>query len=70
MGTERKSMIISDEDKRNTAYHEAGHAWLSMFFPEPIRSQSDDHNARRALGLTQQLPLDDATTTRRTSLKR
>ena len=41
MGPERKSMIISEEEKRNTAYHEAGHAvarYLSLFRPCDLRS--------------------------------
>ena len=38
MGAERRSMIISDEEKRNTAYHEAGHALVAKLLPgaDPI----------------------------------
>jgi cell division protease FtsH len=60
MGVERKSMIISDEEKRNTAYHEAGHALMAALIPEadPIHKVSIIPRGL-ALGLTQQLPLDD-----------
>jgi cell division protease FtsH len=60
MGVERKSMIISDEEKRNTAYHEAGHALTAALIPEadPIHKVTIIPRGL-ALGLTQQLPLDD-----------
>jgi cell division protease FtsH len=60
MGVERKSMIISDEEKRNTAYHEAGHALMAALIPEadPIHKVTIIPRGL-ALGLTQQLPLDD-----------
>jgi cell division protease FtsH len=60
MGVERKSMIISDEEKRNTAYHEAGHALVAALIPEadPIHKVTIIPRGL-ALGLTQQLPLDD-----------
>ena len=60
MGTERKSMIISDEEKKTTAYHEAGHTLVAKFLPntDPIHKVTIIPRGR-ALGLTQQLPLDD-----------
>jgi len=60
MGVERKSMIISEEDKRNTAFHEAGHALVAALLPEadPIHKVTIIPRGL-ALGLTQQLPLSD-----------
>jgi cell division protease FtsH len=60
MGVERKSMIISEEEKTSTAYHEAGHALVAALIPEadPIHKVSIIPRGM-ALGLTQQLPLDD-----------
>ncbi len=60
MGVERKSMIISDEEKKNTAYHEAGHALVAKLTPgtDPIHKGSIIPRGR-ALGVTQQLPIDD-----------
>jgi cell division protease FtsH len=60
MGVERKSMIISDEEKKNTAIHEAGHALVAAIIPEadPIHKVTIIPRGM-ALGLTQQLPLDD-----------
>ncbi|HYA32229.1 MAG TPA: ATP-dependent zinc metalloprotease FtsH, partial [Thermodesulfovibrionales bacterium] len=60
MGVERKSMIISEEEKKNTAYHEAGHALVAKLLPgtDPIHKVSIIPRGR-ALGVTQQLPLDD-----------
>jgi cell division protease FtsH len=60
MGVERKSMIISDEEKRSTAVHEAGHALVAALIPEadPIHKVTIIPRGM-ALGLTQQLPLDD-----------
>jgi len=60
MGVERKSMIISDEEKKNTAYHEAGHALTAALIPEadPLHKVTIIPRGL-ALGLTQQLPLDD-----------
>ena len=60
MGTERKSMIISDEEKRTTAYHEAGHTLVARLLPntDPIHKVTIIPRGR-ALGLTQQLPIDE-----------
>jgi len=60
MGVERKSMIISDEEKKSTAYHEAGHALVAALIPEadPIHKVTIIPRGM-ALGLTQQLPIDD-----------
>ncbi len=60
MGSERKSMIISDEEKKNTAYHEAGHTLVAKLIPgtDPIHKVSIIPRGH-ALGLTQQLPIDD-----------
>ncbi|MFO7865606.1 MAG: ATP-dependent zinc metalloprotease FtsH [Candidatus Aminicenantes bacterium] len=60
MGAERKSMIISDEEKKSTAYHEAGHALVAALIPDadPLHKVTIIPRGM-ALGLTQQLPLDD-----------
>jgi cell division protease FtsH len=60
MGAERKSMIISDEEKKTTAYHEAGHAIVAKLIPkaDPIHKVTIIPRGR-ALGLTQQLPVDE-----------
>jgi cell division protease FtsH len=60
MGTERRSMVISDEEKRNTAYHEAGHTMVARLIPgtDPIHKVTIIPRGR-ALGLTQQLPIDE-----------
>jgi len=60
MGVERKSMIISETEKRNTAYHEAGHTLVAKLTPgtDPIHKVSIIPRGR-ALGVTQQLPIDD-----------
>jgi cell division protease FtsH len=60
MGAERRSIIISDEEKRNTAYHEAGHALVAHLLPntDPVHKVTIIPRGR-ALGLTQQIPLDD-----------
>ncbi|MBW1916412.1 MAG: ATP-dependent zinc metalloprotease FtsH [Deltaproteobacteria bacterium] len=60
MGSERKSMILSDEEKRNTAYHESGHTLVARLLPgtDPIHKVTIIPRGR-ALGVTQQLPLDE-----------
>lgn len=60
MGVERKSMVLSEEEKKNTAYHEAGHALVAKLTPgtDPIHKVSIIPRGR-ALGITQQLPMDD-----------
>ena len=60
MGVERKSMVISDAEKRNTAYHESGHALVARLLPgtDPIHKVTIIPRGR-ALGLTQQLPIDE-----------
>ena len=60
MGAERKSMIISDEEKRSTAYHEGGHALVAALIPnaDPLHKVTIIPRGM-ALGLTMQLPLDD-----------
>ncbi len=60
MGTERRSVIISEKEKRTTAYHEAGHALVAVMEKEadPIHKVSIIPRGM-ALGITQQLPLDD-----------
>ncbi|MEE8184914.1 MAG: ATP-dependent zinc metalloprotease FtsH [Thermodesulfobacteriota bacterium] len=60
MGKERKSMIISEDEKRSTAYHEAGHALVAKLMPgtDPIHKVSIIPRGM-SLGLTQQLPVDD-----------
>ena len=60
MGLERKSMILSEEEKRTTAYHEAGHALIARLLPgtDPLHKVTIIPRGR-ALGLTQQLPQDD-----------
>ena len=60
MGAERRSMIISDAEKRTTAYHEAGHALVAKLLPgaDPIHKVTIIPRGM-ALGLTQQLPQDE-----------
>ena len=60
MGTERRSMIISDEEKRIMAYHESGHTLVAKLTPntDPIHKVTIIPRGR-ALGLTQQLPMDE-----------
>ena len=60
MGAERKSMIMSDEEKRNTAYHEGGHALVAISVPsaDPVHKATIIPRGR-ALGMVMQLPEGD-----------
>jgi cell division protease FtsH len=60
MGVERRSMIISEAEKKTIAYHEAGHALVADLLPgaDPLHKVTIIPRGR-ALGLTQQLPADD-----------
>ncbi len=60
MGAERRSMVLSDEEKRTTAYHEAGHALMATLLPgtDPVHKVTIIPRGR-ALGMTMQLPIDD-----------
>ncbi len=60
MGKERRSMVLSEEEKKLTAYHEAGHALLATLLPnaDPIHKVTIIPRGL-ALGVTQQLPEDD-----------
>src|SRR5213593_4377837 len=60
MGVERKSMVLTEQEKRTTAYHEAGHALMAKLLPgtDPVHKVTIIPRGR-ALGLTMQLPVDD-----------
>ena len=60
MGAERRSLILSQEEKRNTAYHEAGHALVARLIPgtDPVHKVTIIPRGM-ALGVTQQVPVDD-----------
>jgi len=60
MGAERRSMVMNDEEKRNTAYHESGHAVVAKLVPksDPVHKVTIIPRGR-ALGLTMQLPEED-----------
>jgi len=60
MGTERRSMIINEEEKRSIAFHEAGHSLVAVLLPgtDPIHKVSIIPRGM-ALGVTQQLPMDE-----------
>jgi len=60
MGVERKSLVMSDREKRNTAYHESGHTIVAAVLPaaDPLHKVTIIPRGR-ALGLTQQLPVED-----------
>ena len=66
MGVERKTMMLTDEEKRVTAYHEAGHALVAAFTPgsDPLHKVTIIPRGR-ALGLTMQLPTEDKYTYRK-----
>ncbi|MFA6570209.1 MAG: ATP-dependent zinc metalloprotease FtsH [Bacteroidota bacterium] len=60
MGIERKSLVISDEEKEMTSYHEMGHALVGLFLPDsdPVHKITIIPRGR-ALGITSHLPLED-----------
>ncbi|HVS61965.1 MAG TPA: ATP-dependent zinc metalloprotease FtsH [Thermoanaerobaculia bacterium] len=67
MGAERKSMVLTEEEKKITAYHEAGHAVVAAFLPraDPLHKITIIPRGR-ALGLTMQLPTEDKYTYKKT----
>src|SRR5207302_1658501 len=60
IAAERKSMVLTEQEKRTTAYHEAGHALMAKLLPgtDPVHKVTIIPRGR-ALGLTMQLPVDD-----------
>ncbi|HEX3370882.1 MAG TPA: ATP-dependent zinc metalloprotease FtsH [Candidatus Acidoferrales bacterium] len=70
MGVERRSMILSDDEKKNTAFHEAGHALVAAITPgtDPLHKVTIIPRGM-ALGLTMQLPIDDKHTYTKTYLE-
>jgi len=60
MGAERKSLVLSEDQKRTTAYHEAGHALMAKLLPgtDPVHKVTIIPRGR-AMGMTMQLPIDD-----------
>ncbi len=60
MGTARKSMVVSDNDRKTAAYHEAGHVLLAMLLPnaDPVHKVTIIPRGLR-LGLTRQIPMDE-----------
>ena len=60
MGAERRSMVMPEEERRNTAYHESGHAVVAKLLPktDPVHKVTIIPRGR-ALGVTMQLPLED-----------
>jgi len=60
MGAERKSLILSEEEKRNTAYHESGHVLVAKLIPgsDPVHKVTIIPRGR-ALGITTTLPIDE-----------
>ena len=70
MGSERRSLAMSEEEKRNTAYHEAGHALVAVMVPEADSLHKVTIIPRgMALGLTMQLPEGDRYTSTRAYLE-
>ncbi|HXC51712.1 MAG TPA: ATP-dependent zinc metalloprotease FtsH [Candidatus Limnocylindrales bacterium] len=69
MGSERRSLVLSDDEKRNTAYHESGHALVARMLPgtDPVHKVTIIPRGM-ALGLTQQLPEEDRHSFNRTYL--
>jgi cell division protease FtsH len=70
MGAERRSMVMSDKEKRNTAYHESGHAIVGFLVPEhdPVHKVTIIPRGR-ALGLTWYLPEGDTYSTNKRQLE-
>ena len=70
MGAERKSMVMSEQDKRNTAYHEAGHAIVGKLVPghDPVYKVTIIPRGR-ALGVTMFLPEEDRYSLSREQIK-
>jgi cell division protease FtsH len=60
MGAERRSMVMPEEERRNTAYHESGHAVVARLLPktDPVHKVTIIPRGR-ALGVTMQLPVED-----------
>jgi cell division protease FtsH len=70
MGVERRSMVISEDEKKSTAYHEAGHTLVAKLIPggsDPVHKVSIIPRGR-ALGVTMQLPIEDKHSYNRESL--
>jgi len=69
MGAERRSMVISDDEKKSTAYHESGHTIVARMVPgtDPVHKVSIIPRGR-ALGVTMQLPIEDKHSYSRESL--
>ncbi|WP_457572493.1 ATP-dependent zinc metalloprotease FtsH [Desulfovulcanus sp.] len=70
MGKERRSLILSEEERKTTAYHEAGHTLVAKLLPktDPVHKVSIIPRGR-ALGITMQLPVDDRHNYSRTYLE-
>ena len=71
VGTSKKSMKMSEKEKRNTAYHEAGHALLDYYLPtqDPVRRISIVPSSKGALGYTLSHPDEDKYSVYKTELK-